>query len=261
MKLFLIVCLVVAAAAPARAQRRPPDQVIRDDGSLLLTDGSSFYRFNRDSSFDSGPLGLSGRTITGRWRLDGSSGFIIEGKWSWINGLALTDDFRRMTLRIGNVESPTNTDTLVLSGRRGPARVHRGYWFVESIVSLPPPAIPGGRGAAARSSANFLIRFELNNAPGVEQVAWRVEDTRGCYLEIQYRDTWSPATLPPSQVWLLRSDGTAVPRTRPVVMTGGGFGGTGPSYASYYYDCAAQPDAATVVVKLGQEFFVKPVLR
>jgi len=90
MKPLLIACLIVAATTAAGAQTRTALRVIREDVALLLTEGGSYYRFNLDSSFRSGPVGLSGRTITGRWR-GGDDVFIVEGRWGWVNGQSSTE--------------------------------------------------------------------------------------------------------------------------------------------------------------------------
>jgi hypothetical protein len=41
-----------------------PIQAIQKKGRVPISDGSSFYTFRTDETFDSGPLG-SGRTISG----------------------------------------------------------------------------------------------------------------------------------------------------------------------------------------------------
>ena len=63
------------------------------------------------------------------------------------------------------------------------------------------------------------------------------------------------------RVWLLRNDGTVIAATRATVMTGGGFGGTGPSKAAYHYDRAIDREAAPVVVKIGDEYLFKSLRR
>jgi len=80
-----------------------PLEAIREKGSITLSDGSSFYTFRKDGSFDSGPLGISGRTITGKWHVSKDSpdrSFVVDGKWSWVNGMSRPDDFRQITFAI-----------------------------------------------------------------------------------------------------------------------------------------------------------------
>lgn len=64
---------------------RDPLAAIRE-GQLVLSDGSSIYIFNKDKSFKSAPLGLSGRAIKGTWQAIDSNRFQVKGTWNWING-------------------------------------------------------------------------------------------------------------------------------------------------------------------------------
>lgn len=99
--LFLSVLLsILPLACPAEDRLSEPSLAIEERGSLTLSDGSSFYTFNKDGTFLSGPWGISGRTIEGRWsREEGSRNrFLVEGRWSWMNGTSTLDDFRKMIL-------------------------------------------------------------------------------------------------------------------------------------------------------------------
>lgn len=54
-----------------RFARQPPIQaarIIKEQGYLIVEDGSSFYYFAKDGGFGSAPIHLSGRWIEGRWR-------------------------------------------------------------------------------------------------------------------------------------------------------------------------------------------------
>ncbi len=99
----------------------PPIQAIQEKGSVTISDGSSFYTFRKDGTFDSGPLGFGGRTISGRWRLDESRpnpAFVVDGKWGWINGLSRSDDLRRIVFDIR-------------PGKFRKASVEEGQWYPE----------------------------------------------------------------------------------------------------------------------------------
>jgi len=74
--------------------------VINKEGSLTISDGSSTYTFRKDGSFISGPRGICGRTIDGKWRSSDSGLFVVEGTWGWDNGLSEINDVRIMTLSI-----------------------------------------------------------------------------------------------------------------------------------------------------------------
>ncbi len=79
------------------------EKAIQAKGSITISDGSSFYTFREDGSFQSGPRGLSGRVITGKWKIRNDrpmSIFIVDGEWSWMNGSSLNDDFGRIVFDI-----------------------------------------------------------------------------------------------------------------------------------------------------------------
>jgi len=83
--------------------RIAPLDAIRENESITISDGSSFYTFRKDGSFDSGPGGISGRRITGTWTISQdrpNPSFVVDGQWSWINGLSNPDDFRRIVFDI-----------------------------------------------------------------------------------------------------------------------------------------------------------------
>jgi len=99
------ICLFVSLsllplACPAEDQVAEPALAIQERGSITVSDGSSFYTFNKDGTFLSGPWGISGRMIEGRWRQEPGSRnrFLVEGRWSWMNGTSLPHDFRKMVV-------------------------------------------------------------------------------------------------------------------------------------------------------------------
>jgi hypothetical protein len=258
MKPLLIACLTFAAAT-AGAQRRSPDQVIRENGALVITDGASYYRFNRDSSFDSGPLGISGRVIKGRWRGDGQP-FVIEGQWTWVNGASAADDYRRMTMYVGGTNGPGTVREYSMMNRGGPARVDSVYFHIDEIVPLPRALGDTRALEASAAGRNYDIRLDTKHMPGVARVQWRAITTFGtrrCTLEIDYTAQFAPTSPPPTQVWLLRNDGTVVAPTQAAVVSGVGFPGAGPPKVAYHYDCAVEKEALSVVVRLGDEFLVQ----
>lgn len=258
MKPLMIACLIAVATTAASAQTRTALQVIRDEGALLLVEGGSFYRFNRDSSFRSGPIGLSGRVITGRWR-GGDDLFIVEGRWGWVNGQSLPDDYRRMTIRIARIDGPGTLQSLPLSGVVNSVRVHSGYYYVDDVVRIPPPASANSAASVSPVGASEIY-ISTNHMPGVAEVRWRMYDDR-CTLEIDYRAAFSASAPPPTQVWLLRNDGTLIAPTRAAVGSGAAFGGNGPPKVAYHYAPGVERDAAAVLVKLGDEYLFKSFRR
>ncbi len=128
--LALLACALVAqAAAPPTAQ-----EIIKKEGRLMFSDGSSWYAFERDGRFSSGPLGMSGRTITGTWKHDGSL-FVVEGTWSWLNGLSRPGDRRRMKLGISHPRPAAAPPRQPLMGGK-PGRFHDCYFVVDELVPV-----------------------------------------------------------------------------------------------------------------------------
>jgi hypothetical protein len=136
--LFLSIVLILAF--PFAQEERPlrsAAQIIKEEGQLIVADNSSYYLFKADGSFESGPVGISGRTIVGRWKQTGSPNhFVIEGKWEWINGLSPIDDYRRMTLIIGAANGFEQKESIPVATDPEPGRVYNCYLLVEELVKL-----------------------------------------------------------------------------------------------------------------------------
>jgi hypothetical protein len=116
------------------------EAIIKKDGVLIVSDGSSFYRFEKGGVFKSGPLGMSGRTIEGTWKSDGSYNFTIEGTWSWMNGASAKNDRRRLVL---GIEPPFTVDAAATKALaafapkgKGP-KVMSCYMIIDELVKLP----------------------------------------------------------------------------------------------------------------------------
>jgi hypothetical protein len=170
------------------------------------------------------------------------------------------NDYRRMRIRINHIDGPGTVQSLPGIGRS--VRIHRGYYYIDDMVPIPPPAgatplVFANRGSPDRERE---VRLFTKHMLGVDEVIWRVERDR-CALEIHYPATRSLSALAPSQVWLLRGDGTAIAPVRAAVMSGDGFGGTGPPHASYVYDRAVAGEAVAIVVKLGDEYLMEMLRR
>ena len=145
-------------AANNPASLKPVDIIARE-GSLNVSDGSSLYLFNQDGSFHSFPVGMSGRTIEGRWAFQPGSEavVIIEGRWGWLNGLSPLDDFRTMKLVLYPREGESEMDcppiwkmpaggaaakpagsqsaeSAVLAVAPHRMKVHACYFLIEEIV-------------------------------------------------------------------------------------------------------------------------------
>src|SRR4051812_29361738 len=135
--LFLSIVLILAFPFAQEEQPlRSAAQIIKEEGQIIVADNSSYYLFKADGSFESGPLGLSGRTIDGRWKQRYMNHFVIEGKWEWINGLSPKEDYRRMTLIIGAAHGFEQKESVSAATHAEPGRVYNCYLLVEELVTL-----------------------------------------------------------------------------------------------------------------------------
>jgi len=94
-QIVLLVSLGLPFASAADQDYVGPRQVLQEDGVLRIADGSSMFEFRRDGVFESGPLGVSGRTFKGTWRSEGDNPMRITAKASesWLNGGGILNDY------------------------------------------------------------------------------------------------------------------------------------------------------------------------
>ncbi|MGI8897441.1 MAG: hypothetical protein ACR2IB_03500 [Pyrinomonadaceae bacterium] len=137
--LALAFLFVFAMSSMSVAGLREPIEIIQEDGQFVFTDGASFYLFKKDGAFQSAPLGLSGRVITGRWKFQLPSRFMIEGQWTWVNGLSARDDFRKMTLVLSATESFEEKQQVSAVELIGPVKIYKCYFTVDEVVKMSPP--------------------------------------------------------------------------------------------------------------------------
>lgn len=141
MKKFLLLLLIIFLPHFANGETYPNAlDIIKKEGQFVFTDGSSYYRFSSDGSFDSGPLSFSGRTINGKWKIDGVYKFTIEGQWGWMNGMSSINDNRRLILTVQPdfILQPApdkQTKNIILDSKAYP-KIYRCYFAVEELVKL-----------------------------------------------------------------------------------------------------------------------------
>jgi len=133
-RLFLIFIPLFIASVTIAENLLTPLDVINQENQLVLSDGSSIYILKKGGSFESGPHGVSGRTIKGIWKEHKSGGYLVEGKWSWINGLSPPNDFRRMVLHINFISDEAQE---ILSLQYGKIRLRKAYFIIDSIQRVP----------------------------------------------------------------------------------------------------------------------------
>ena len=110
MKSALILLWLLASSLTCVADTNflAPSQVLKADGVLTITDGSSYYLFRTNGTFRSYPVGESGRCFDGTWTSDGDwipgipgpSTFTVEAKVTWINGITAADEYRKIVFKV-----------------------------------------------------------------------------------------------------------------------------------------------------------------
>jgi hypothetical protein len=127
------------------------------------------------------------------------------------------------------------------------------------------------KGVTAAQRGTGEIKFLKMTVPGsVERVTWSVQGGR-CSVqiwgptyrigqgdptdEIQARET----LLPPTQVWLLQSDGTAIPHAGRTEKSTIVHDGAANSVIASYFPRSARTKAISVVVRVGDQFLVEPL--
>jgi len=116
-----------------------PLNIVKRDGQLKLSDGSSTFIFYKDGKFQSFPVGQSGRTLSGKWTYE-RTGFTAVAKAEWLNGLHSNNDYRKIVFRI----YPTPSEHIGGS--------YQGYFFIDELTkiseedfsafSIPPSKTP-----------------------------------------------------------------------------------------------------------------------
>jgi len=112
------------------------DETIEKNGDYSFSTGPSFMTLHSDHRFSYQPHGVSGRTIEGWWKYDGSH-YVIVGKWGWINGAFEKGDFRQMKLDIRvsfKAEKPADKKAEESKWLSKPKKLWKPYWNVEELV-------------------------------------------------------------------------------------------------------------------------------
>jgi hypothetical protein len=133
MKTLLSFLLLSSTLISVNAQWLNPRDVLKQDGVLRISDGSSYYEFYTNSTFKSFPVGYSGRCFTGTWMSDADPqrlNFTVTAKISWRNGYQPPPDDWRIVFS-GNP-----------FGTRHPAdESHLAtfdcYWIIEELEKTP----------------------------------------------------------------------------------------------------------------------------
>lgn len=125
-----LIALILAPVCFAAEEMPSIAGVLEEHGMFTFTDGSSLYRFFADGSFLQEPAGLSGRAVEGTWKSEDHVVFIIEGTWTWYNGISPLNDRRVMTLVITLHSEVPDTS--------GSMPVWPVYFTVDELVAITP---------------------------------------------------------------------------------------------------------------------------
>ena len=138
-KHIAILFLFASPALAAENDFTDPMTVLNSEGMLVVSDGSSIYRFNKDGTFISHPQGMSGRAFSGRWTAKESqpTEFTAVAKYSWMNGPSANDDYREISfvLNPGKVRAPD----MRIIGEAGYKHIFDCYFLIEELKKVPKP--------------------------------------------------------------------------------------------------------------------------
>ncbi len=140
----IITLLVILAAMPCHSEPPPDPAIEMKDSGITLADGSSSYTFAKDGKFSSGPLGMSGRTLKGSWKIEEHSAgsaakVVVEAKFGWINGLSPNDDYRRIVFFIYSGKTVPFERPDVVVGML-PQQHYKCYWLIDEMTKIAKPA-------------------------------------------------------------------------------------------------------------------------
>jgi len=140
----MITVLLMLAAPPCHSEPPPDPAIEMKESGITLTDGSSSYTFAKDGTFSSDPLGMSGRTFKGSWKIeDHSAGsaakVVVEAKFGWINGLSPNDDYRRIVFFVYSGKTVLFERPDVGFGML-PKNHYKCYWLIDEMTKIAKPA-------------------------------------------------------------------------------------------------------------------------
>lgn len=116
-----------------------PMKAIEQFGAITIGDGSSYFSFAKDGSFQSGPLNISGRTMKGYWIKGENGRFVVTARLGWINGVSTGNEYRRIVFQIWN-GSKNGKKTMIAPGLAEPD--FDCYFLIDEMITIPKPAKP-----------------------------------------------------------------------------------------------------------------------
>ena len=149
MKAILLSFLFVSTVIATKALPIDPSAVLRQDGVLTITDGSSYYSFNTNGVFRSFPVGWSGRCFIGSWTSTANMSLLhitaTASIW-WINGINSGHaEWRRIVFSVyPGTRKPSNLPVLDAHTGKIAKGLHPSifdcYWIIDELSKIPEPA-------------------------------------------------------------------------------------------------------------------------
>jgi hypothetical protein len=126
------------ASAKDDAKSSNASDLINAEGQITISDGSSYYTFNKDKTFVSRPVGMSGRCFDGTWTADGDNpcNFTIAAKMRWMNGFNARDEYRKIVFWVypGRIRIPVERTSSVPNNE-----LFEDYFLIEEITKIEKP--------------------------------------------------------------------------------------------------------------------------
>jgi hypothetical protein len=132
--LYLGLVFMVTLVRADQTQLPTFADIIRKNGTVGISDGSSLFIFSANGRFSQQPVGESGRTVEGKWATDQQGAkFTITGNWSWMNGRSPTSDPRKMVVVIyPDGREPQVTASTDMVGK--PLKICHAYFEIEGLT-------------------------------------------------------------------------------------------------------------------------------
>ncbi len=134
MKTLLVFAIIVSSLTnhSIAGELIKPESILGKE-ELCISDGSSIFIFFPDKKFRLEPVSVSGRMIVGTWTQD-SDGLHIVGRWTRINGISATNDFREMDIHIGYLKDSPREHLSMHSGKK--LKVYECYFLIERVEKI-----------------------------------------------------------------------------------------------------------------------------
>jgi hypothetical protein len=129
----LIAILLAALSCASAEERSSAQEFVERTGTLTVTDGSSYFTFNKSGVFSSGPVHESGRSMEGCWQYAGNNRFVAFATLGWMNGLSNGLESRRVTFSI----LPFSPNPRMSSVGGKTLHAAEAYLLIDEFVAIP----------------------------------------------------------------------------------------------------------------------------